>query len=754
MKSNQGKTGAFLVSNMGRLLLIFVPLIIGLALLYPTYHASKLEGTKKEMLKKARNGQDSLDILEKFEAKYGESLKKAKSGAIKLGLDLRGGMYVTMEVDLIKLIEESALPEAVDETFMEVINRTTKQLDASPEADAIDLFKANFDKIARPRGKTLLSYFYLGNQRDVSEDKIIEKLNESAKEAIDQAQEVIRQRIDQYGVAEPNIQKQGNRRIMLELPGVQNKEGMRALLQTTARLEFNLVRNNDSIVYAFKRIDTYLYNEAVKRGKIKGGELLIDSLDPLAIVSNENEELNKVDSTKLVANSKTADKKATDKKDLKKAEVKSAKDAKVADAKAAKDAKVAEAKPDSAKDQKAKDTANDPYKGLTEKEKVKKYQTEHPFTSLFATYFLSPQDQQMVPVNYTVAQFPAGEYSFRISKDNLDRFRLLLKTPAIASLIPADYKIAIDAKPDARLMNKKIEVYDFYNLKKKPELTGDVVTDAGATVDQASGQAMVLMYMNSDGADQWGVITEKNLKKRIAIVLDDFVYSAPTVQTKITGGSSQITGMADMDEANRLRIVLKAGALKAPVKIIEERVVGPSLGQDSINSGMLASLVAMFAVILFMWMYYTKSGLIADYAVFVNVLLIIALLTALKGTLSMPGIAGLILTIGMAVDANVLIYERCREELLRGRSLRSAIDEGFRKALTAIVDSNITTAITALILLWLGSGPIRGFATNVLIGILTTMFTAIFVTRAMIEVTLARGGKYSFGLHKSQQEKI
>ncbi|MEI6091174.1 MAG: protein translocase subunit SecD [bacterium] len=749
MKSNQGKTGAFLVSNMGRLLLIFLPLIIGLALLYPTYHASKLEKKKTEMLKRAHNGQDSLDILDKFEKEYGESLESAKKNSIKLGLDLRGGMYVTMEVDLIKLIEESAYSEAIDETFMEVIDRTTKQLEASPEEDAIDLFKANFDKIARPRGKTLLSYFYLGNQRDVSEDKIIEKLNESAKEAIDQAQEVIRQRIDQYGVAEPNIQKQGNRRIMLELPGVQNKEGMRALLQTTARLEFNLVRNNDSIVYAFKRIDTYLYNEAVKRGKIKGGEIITDSLDPLALVNTDKEELNKVDSTKLAANTKSTDKKVSDKKATDKKDV-----AKVEE-KPAKDAKVTEAKPDSAKDQKAKDTS-DPYKGLNEKEKVKKYQTEHPFTALFATYYLSAQDQQMVPVNYTVSQFPKGEYTFRISKDNLERFRLLLKTPAIQSLIPADYKIAIDAKPDARLMKQKpqVEVYDFYNLKKKPELTGDVVTDAGATVDQASGQAMVLMYMNSDGADQWGVITEKNLKKRIAIVLDDYVYSAPTVQTKITGGSSQITGMADMDEANRLRIVLKAGALKAPVKIIEERVVGPSLGQDSINSGLLASLVAMLAVVLFMWMYYTKSGLVADYAVFVNVLLIIALLTALKGTLSLPGIAGLILTIGMAVDANVLIYERCREELLRGRSLRSAVDEGFRKALTAIVDSNVTTAITALILLWLGSGPIRGFATNVLIGILTTMFTAIFVTRAMIEVTLARGGKYSFGLHKSQQEKI
>jgi len=739
LKSNQGKFGAFLLSNMGRLLLIFLPLIIGLALLYPTYHASKLENIKKEMLKKAHNGQDSLDVLDKFEKEYGESLKSAKNNSIKLGLDLRGGMYVTMEVDLIKLIEESAYSEAIDETFQEVLDRTTKQLEASPDKDAIDLFKANFDKIARPRGKTLLSYFYLGNQKDVSESKIIDKLNESAKEAIDQAQEVIRQRIDQYGVAEPNIQKQGNRRIILELPGVQNKEGMRALLQTTARLEFNLVRNNDSIVTAFKRIDTYLYNQAVKRGKIKGGSLITDSLDPLAIVNSGKE-----DSTKAAENnSKPADNKSLAKNEVKKADVKPAKDE-----------KPATEKTDSGKSKKGKDT-NNPYAGLTEKEKVKKYQIEHPFTSLFATYFLSSRDQQMVPVNYTVAEFPKGEYSFRISKDNMDKFRLLLKTPAIQQLIPGEYKVAIDAKPDARLMKQKIAVYDFYCLKKKPELTGDVVTDAGATVDQASGQAMVLMYMSPDGADQWGVITGKNLKKRIAIVLDDYVYSAPTVQTKITGGSSQITGMADLDEANRLKIVLKAGALKAPVKIIEERIVGPSLGQDSINSGVTASIVAMFAIVLFMFIYYTKAGLVADYAVFVNILLIIALLTALKGTLSLPGIAGMILTMGMAVDANVLIFERCREELLRGRSLKSAVDEGFRKAFASVIDTHITTAITALILLWLGSGTIRGFATNVLIGIITTLFTVILVSRAMIEISLARSGKYTFGLpESSQQNKI
>jgi preprotein translocase subunit SecD len=286
-------------------------------------------------------------------------------------------------------------------------------------------------------------------------------------------------------------------------------------------------------------------------------------------------------------------------------------------------------------------------------------------------------------------------------------------------------------------------------LKKEPELTGDVITDARATYDPTNNIPMVTMAMNSDGSERWSKITGANLQKRIAVVLDERVYSAPTVQSKITGGNSQITGMANTEEARLLEIVLKAGALKAPVQIIEERIVGPSLGEDSIRNGLTASLIAALAVIFFMLIYYSKGGLVADIAVILNVALLLGVLASLGGTLSLPGIAGIILTIGMAVDANVLIYERIREELNKGRSMKSAIDEGFSKALSAILDSNITTFITGLILYYFGSGPIQGFALTLMIGILGTLFTAIVVSRSIIEIIMSNGTThFGFGQKK------
>ena len=286
-------------------------------------------------------------------------------------------------------------------------------------------------------------------------------------------------------------------------------------------------------------------------------------------------------------------------------------------------------------------------------------------------------------------------------------------------------------------------------MKRDPELTGEVIVNAQQSFDPTTNAPMVNMTMNDEGSEKWARITGANLKKRIAIVLDERVYSAPVVQAKITGGRSQITGQSNSDEARLLEVILKAGALKAPVTIVEERVVGPSLGQDSINTGIIASIISMLFVILYMALYYGKGGVVADIAVFINIAMIVGFLAALKGTLTLPGIAGIVLTMGMAVDANVLIFERIREELARGRSLRSAIDEGFSKALSAIIDSNVTTAITSFILLVLGTGPIKGFATTLLIGIITTLFTAIMVSRAMIEIMLRKGAtEFNFGQHK------
>lgn len=700
-----------------KIILILVTVIAAIAMLYPTYEANKLEKIHQHYInqaKQAKTSADSLAILEKFQKEYGEALQKAKNAQLKLGLDLRGGMYVTLEVDVPKLIEETASNQKTDEIFQEVIAATRNEAKSSEE-DVIDIFLKHFNNIARPKGRTLINYFDFGNARDWNDEKVIEKLRQDQKQAIDQALEVLRQRIDQYGVAEPNIQKQGSARILMELPGVSNVAQMRDLLQTTARLEFNLVRNNKQIVEFFYRVDQYLSKRKIQTTT----DTTILKKDTTQVAqANENKATKGKQNTKTDTNKVTTD------------TTKVAKDTTKAD-------------------------TTDPYAGLPQEEATRRYLEDHPFTRLFTTYYVPQQkNAQLVPIYYTVNQFPEGEYIFKIIQDSIPKFKEILNRPEIKAMMPAGLKIAFDAKPDPRFEKQGIKVIDFYSLKKEPELTGEVIVDALATYDPSNNLPIVTMAMNSEGADKWAKITGANLQKRIAIVLDDRVYSAPTVQTKITGGNSQITGMANAEEARLLEIVLKAGALKAPVQIIEERVVGPSLGEDSIRNGLMASLIAAALVLLFMFVYYSIGGLYADIAVIINILLLIGVLASLGGTLTLPGIAGIILTLGMAVDANVLIYERIREELRKGRTLKSAIDEGFGKALSAILDSNITTFITGLILFYLGTGPIQGFALTLMIGIIGTLFTAIVLTRAMIEVTLQLGAeRISFGETKLKTTK-
>jgi preprotein translocase subunit SecD len=698
---------------LGKIILVAVTIIAAIAMLFPTFRAYQLEKVQAQYVdraKKAKTPADSLAIMESFKKEYGESLTSAKKSQLKLGLDLRGGMYVTLEVDVLKLIEENATKEAIDETFEQVITKTRQQVGNSDQ-DIIDAFLENFDAIARPKGKSLISYFDFGNIRDLTEEKIIDKLRADQNNAIDQALEVMRTRIDQYGVSEPNIQKQGANRIVLELPGVSNTTEMRSLLQTTARLEFKLVKNNKQIVEFFYRLDNFLKSHGAS-------ENLSDSASALQTIAKATPDTTKSEPVaKTLADSL---KKATDTSII-------------------------------ATDSTNKSDTSDPYAGLPQEEATRRYIADHPFTRLFATYYSDPQQRnaQAVPVYYTNDNFPEGEYTFRILEDSIAKFQEILNRPEIKSMMPSELEIAYDAKPELS-RDEKIKIYGFYSLKKEPELTGDVITDALATYDPTNNAPMVTMAMNSEGADRWGKITGANLQKRIAIVLDGRVYSAPVVQSKITGGSSQITGMANTEEAHLLEIVLKAGALKAPVEIIEERIVGPSLGEDSIKYGITASIFAALVVIMFMLLYYTEAGLVADIAVILNITLIFGVLASLGGTLSLPGLAGIILTLGMAVDANVLIYERTREELAKGRSLKSAIDEGFSKALSAILDSNVTTFITGLILYFLGSGPIKGFALTLMIGIIGTLFTAILISRALIEISMQAGWKnFSFGQKKS-----
>ena len=540
----------------------------------------------------------------------------------------------------------------------------------------------NFDATARPKGRKLFSYFDTGDNRDLSEEAIIKRLERNITEAIDQAIEVVRQRIDKYGVAETTIQKQGTRRIVIELPGVSNEEEVRSLLQTTARLEFKLLRNNAQIVRSFYAIDQLLKNKGQKPAADSGATAEAQT----AVAAG--------DSAATQSSSATVTNKAE----------------------------------------------KDPYAGLTDEQKVAKFRKDYPLTALFATYYNPPgENQQPVPVIYEKNEFPEGDYSFQIPEESLAKFQQIMERPDVRRIIGNEYQVVLSAKPEPFFERQGAKIYYIYGVLAKPELTGDVIADAQATFDPTTNAPMVMMDMNADGAASWARITGANVKKRIAIVLDDRVYSAPTVQNKITGGRSQITGSSTIDEARLLEIVLKAGALKAPVKIVEERIVGPSLGEDSIRKGIISGAIAALLVVLFMILYYATAGILADIAVLVNVILIIALLAAFGGTLTLPGIAGLILTLGMAVDTNILVFERIREELARGRSLRSAVDEGFKRALSAILDSNITTMMTGAILYYLGTGPIRGFAVTLMIGIAITFFTGITLSRAFFEIILARG---------------
>ncbi|MBK9247286.1 MAG: protein translocase subunit SecD [Ignavibacteria bacterium] len=681
--------------------IVIAPIVLAGFLLYPTYRSGDLE--KKDASYKDANGNviDSVGYAD-FLTKYDDDIKSNKSKRIKLGLDLRGGMYVMLEVDIVKLLEEAASRDAIDDIFTQVIEKTKIETDLDDGQNVLDVFVKNFNAIAKPQGRTLINYYEISGE--ISEQNILDKLKKDIEDAVDQAKEVIRQRIDKYGVSEPSIQKQGSRRIVLELPGINNPEEMRQLVKGTARLEFKLVRNNVDIVRAFYKIDEYLTK--------RKNSTIATATDTLPASDST---IAKVDSTKVDTT------------------------ASVTSADSAKNDSAMQAA-------KAADTAN-PYAGLPQEEQQKRYEKDHPFTSLFISYII--QNQKSQPISYVKDDFPEAEYFFQIPQSTELKFNAIMNRSDIKRLIPNDLQILRSAKSSSP-PNASNPIYTLYSVKRDAELKGDVVTNARASFDPQSNSPVVMMEMDADGTASWARITGANVNKKIAIVLDEQVYSAPNVIQKITGGNSQITGMQNAEEAHLLEIILKAGALKAPVKIIEERVVGPSLGEDSIKSGLLASGIAFLMVILFMGIYYSTGGMIANVAVLINVALIMATLPLFQGTLTLPGIAGIILTIAMAVDANILIFERIREELARGRSFRGAIDEGFSKALTAVIDTHITTFITGLILFFLGTGPIQGFALTLMIGILSTFFTAITVSRAIIEIMMSRGsGTISFGQPKS-----
>lgn len=706
--------------SLSKWLVLIIPVLLAVWQLYPTYIFRTMKAERDAII--TEHGSDSEELA-RWDENNGEDFAGYKSGALKFGLDLEGGMYITMEVDLVKMIEQNAAPDAVDEVFEQVIAATKAEVEET-KRDAVEVFVEKFREIAVPQQRELFDYFEFGDLDLTQESQIADKLSEASSEAIEQAIQILGQRINRYAVSETTIAQQGADRIVIEIPGVTNESEVRDLVDRPANLSFNLVRNNADVVSAFYDINQLLLKQ-------NGADVEPES-EPMAdVVEPEMTDSTQVepDSTSVENSAETVAEAQPEDSNAVQGETVEAEEA------------VAESEPE---------VEENPYEGLSDEQARAQYSKDFPFTSLFTTYFIAPGSGQYQPVGFSTRQFPQGEYYFQIPGDSLARFRELMDRDDIRALIPPEYDVLLSANPDQRILRQENEeVYEIWSVKGDPELKGDVVVDAQQDWDPLTNQPEVAMSMDAEGAERWAKITQANVGKRVAIVLDSAVYSAPNVNEPIFGGRSSISGSADRAEAKILAIILKAGALKAPIEIVQERVVGPSLGEDSISAGVNASLAALVLVLIFMVLYYAMAGAVADIAVFFNLLLILTLLAGFGGTLTLPGIAGLILTIGMAVDANVLIFERIREELAAGRALRSAVDVGYSKSYSAILDSNITTFITGVILFYMGSGPIQGFAVTLMIGIGMTLFTAIFVTRAIIELSLLRGANsFNFGQPK------
>ncbi len=604
-------------------------------------------GTNVEGYSVLRDVEESryLDSIGNDEIIAGITYNSAKDKELNKGLDLKGGINVILQIS-VKDILKGLANNSSDPAF----NRALAQADAAQkdsQESYLDLFFEAFEqnegaKLASPdifANKTLSDQVNFEMTNEVVRPIIRQKVDESITSAF----EVLRKRIDKFGVAQPNIQRLGNSgRILVELPGAKDIARVQKLLQSTAQLEFWYVHKNTDF-----------------------GNFLINANNTLAQMVKKDD--------------KSAEKKDT--------------------LAASEEEEEIEALLASTEDSSEVQTANNPLLDL----------------------MVSPGFQGS-PV---LASFS--------SKDTA-QVREYLNKPQVRSLLPSELRFA-----EFVWGVSKDNVSDLYALKGDremlPALTGDVITDASQTYDQL-GRVAVSMQMNGKGAKIWEEMTGRayNEKSNIAIVLDNVVYSAPGVSTgPISGGRSEITGDFDITEGQDLANVLRAGKLPASADIIQSEIVGPSLGQEAIDSGVNSFLIALSIVLLWMIFYYGKAGLFADIALVVNIVFIFGILAGLGAVLTLPGIAGIVLTIGMSVDANVLIFERIKEELAKGKSQKDAIKDGFNNALSSILDANITTGLTGLILLILGTGPIKGFATTLLIGIATSLFTAIFITRLFID---------------------
>ena len=612
-----------------------------------------------------------LDSIRKIEARrytdsistekiyFGYTFKSVQNQEINLGLDLKGGMNVMLQVQLEDLVKALAGNNSSPE-FQKAV-ALAKERSVNSKLDFISLFAEAWKEVGG--GQRLAQIFGTYEMRDrikpeSTDEQVISVIRAESESAVANSFNVLRNRIDRFGVTQPSIQKLGNTgRILVELPGVKEPERVRKLLQGTASLEF-------WTTFASQEIAPYLE---------EANAMLAQTLD----TEEEAVPVESAESDDLVAQ-----------------EIKA-------------------------------------QGGEADNADVEAYKKANP---LFAV--LSP------------SQFRDNACIGLAAAADTALINQYLRMPEVAALFPAEFRPMWSVKPTSYIKNSNI--YELVAIKAssrdgKAPLDGGVVTNARVEYDnRRGGEPGVSMTMNAEGANIWARLTKENIGRQVAIVLDGTVYSYPTVQTEITGGSSSITGNFTIEEATDLANVLNSGKLPAPATIVQEQVVGPSLGAASIHAGLVSFIIAFCLVLLYMVLFYKGAGLVADIALLTNVVLLFGTLSAFGAVLTLPGIAGLVLTMGMAVDANVIIYERIKEELKAGKGLGKAIHDGYANAYSAIIDGQVTTLLTGLVLFFFGSGPIKGFATTLIIGIITSVLTSIFITRLIFDDRVNAGKGVTF----------
>lgn len=626
--------------------------------------------------------------------------EECKKREINLGLDLRGGMNVTLEVSVIDIIKNLSNNSA-DANFNKALDETQKNLGKANNDDFITLFEKTYKQVA-PNGKLAPLFTTIENKGKIeynaTNEQVIKFIRQQVDESITNAEKTFRSRIDRFGVAQPNIQKlESSGRILVELPGVKDKARVRELLQGTANLEFWETYENQEVAQYFEKAN-----------------------EKLRLVLNPDEAPVVADSTKtdsLSANVAKAD-------------------SLVGDSSRTADSIAKAALAANTNSVNAQDTA---YKNF-----IKRYPLYSQLAPIKPSLYSDGKQQYFTP---------GPIVGLAYSKEDTAKANEYLRNEKVRSAFPSKMKFMWSSKAKES-KNQSGEVvgsyFELYAIKitdrnGKAALFGDIITDARKDYDQKSGaHPYISMSMNSEAAIKWKNLTKANMPsgnkqgRCIAVVMDNMVFSAPRVQSEISGGQSQITGDFTNEEADALVAILSAGKLPAPARIVEENIVGPTLGLEAINSGLISFVIALLVILVFMAMYYNKAGVVANVALIANMFFIMGILTSLGAVLTLPGIAGIVLTIGLAVDANILIFERVREELALGKSTSQSIKEGFKHAMSSIIDSNVTLAILAVILMVFGTGPVQGFATTLLIGIGASLFSAILITRLIFDWMLER----------------